>query len=42
LKRLRAEARRGLLAEFSALDPGTAQQLAMFLLRHPLAPLLDD
>jgi hypothetical protein len=32
----------GLLTEFSALDPGTPEQLAMLLLGHALAPLLDD
>ncbi|AEF34497.1 conserved hypothetical protein [Mycolicibacter sinensis] len=31
-----------LLTEFSALHPGTAKQLAVLLLRHALAPLLDD
>jgi hypothetical protein len=40
-QRLRAEARRGLLPEFSALDPGPTEQLAMLLLGHALAPLLD-
>jgi hypothetical protein len=34
--------RHGLLSEFSALDPGTAEQLAVLLLGHALAPLLDD
>jgi hypothetical protein len=32
---------RKLLAEFSALHPGTAKQLAVLLLRHPFAPLFD-
>jgi len=31
----------GLLTEFSALNPGATQQLAMLLLGHALAPLLD-
>ena len=31
-----------LLTEFSALNPGAAQQFAVLLLRHALAPLLDD
>jgi hypothetical protein len=31
-----------LLTEFSALNPGPTQQLAMLLLGHALAPLLDD
>jgi hypothetical protein len=31
-----------LLTEFSALNPGAAEQLPMLLLRHTLAPLLDD
>jgi hypothetical protein len=30
-----------LLSEFSALDPGPAKQLAVLLLGHPFAPLLD-
>jgi hypothetical protein len=40
---LPATARRGaaLLAEFSALDPGPTEQLAMLFLGHALAPLLD-
>jgi hypothetical protein len=32
---------RGLLTEFSALHPGTTKQLAVLLLRHALATLLD-
>jgi hypothetical protein len=30
-----------LLPEFSALHPGAAKQLAVLLLRHSFAPLLD-
>jgi hypothetical protein len=30
-----------LLSEFSALYAGAAKQLAVLLLRHPFAPLLD-
>jgi len=30
-----------LFAEFSALHPGTAKQLAVLLLRHPFAPLFN-
>src|SRR4051812_20999690 len=32
----------GLLAELASLDAGLLQQLAVLLLRHPLASLLDD
>lgn len=32
----------GLLASAAALDPGLLEQLAVLLLRHPLAALLDD
>src|SRR6476619_6857321 len=34
--------RMGLLAELATLDARLLQQLAVLLLRHPLAPLLDD
>jgi hypothetical protein len=39
---LKPDVREGLLTEFSTLNPGTTQQLAVLLLRHALAPLLDD
>jgi hypothetical protein len=32
----------GLLTEFSALNPGATQKLAVLLLGHALAPLLDN
>jgi hypothetical protein len=34
--------KRWLLAELAALDARLLQQLAVLLLRHTLAPLLDD
>ena len=37
-----AEARQSLAACPAALDARLLQQLAMLLLRHPLAALLDD
>jgi len=36
-----ARAAVALLAEFATLHAGLAQQLAVLLLRHPLAALLD-